>query len=78
MELDMIKRESFVPLQFDWIQISSTVGSMATKIKENKEIEEELAELIVFLLSVAKTYNINLQHAWYKWRKKANNKVYSS
>ena len=74
----MMKKSEFVPYQFDWITISTIIGKMATSIKSGEHIENELAELIIFIMSIAKIYNINLQHAWYKWKKKANDKVYSS
>lgn len=60
----------------DWLELSVLLGKTSEKITENNPIHEELSDLIHFMLSVAKCYDINLQHAWSRWKKKAINKIY--
>ena len=79
MELNILKNNiSTQKYQEDWLGLSTLLGVTSNKIQLNKPIENELAMIIYFLLSVAHNYDINLQNAWHKWKKKAYQKVYSS
>lgn len=80
MELNQFKN-TFIPRKFDetiWLHVSSILGSMSSKIYKNENFSEEIRDIMFFLFQLCIMYDINLQQAWYKWKKKANNKVYSS
>ena len=78
MDLDILKNGVTMGPMItpDWLELSVLLGKTSEKITENTPIDEELSELIHFMLSVAKCYDINLQHAWSRWKKKAINKIY--
>lgn len=80
MELNNFKN-SFPSVKIDdtcWLHLSSILGQMSQKIITNEKFNPEIRDIMFFLFQLSLYYDINLQQAWYKWKRKACNKVYSS
>lgn len=75
MDLELVKKNTVIVTP-DWLELSIILGNTSRKIISQEKIDHELAELIYLMLSIAKYYNINLHHAWSRWKKKAINKIY--
>ena len=79
MDLDKLKLTiSDYQYQEDWLSLSTLLGATSHKIQTNQQIDNEICMLLYFLISIANKYEINLQTAWTKWKKKAYQKVYYS
>lgn len=80
MELNNFKN-SFHSVKLDdtcWLELSTVLGSMSQKIITEQQFNVEIRDIMYFLFQICIYYDINLQQAWYKWKRKASNKVYSS
>ena len=80
MELNNFKN-SFPIVKLDdscWLHLSTILGQMSNKILTNEKFNLEIRDIMFFLFQTSLYYDINLQQAWYKWKRKASNKVYSS
>lgn len=75
MDLELAKKSTHT-ISPDWLELSILLGKTSDKIIKEEKVDEELGNLIYVVLSIAKFYNINLHHAWSRWKKKAINKVY--
>ena len=65
--------------ELSWLDISSILKELSIALKNNNrdKISELLVEFINFNISTAKNYDIDLDNAWKRWRKKALSKVYN-
>jgi hypothetical protein len=78
MELNSLKQESNLTLS--WLELSTTLQLLSQSLRHNsdEDISQHIVLLIEFCLTLAKSYDIDLQHAWESWDSKAFNKKYKT
>ena len=78
MELNSLKQDSNINLS--WLELSTTLQQLSSSLRNNskEDISQYIVLLIEFCLTLAKSYDIDLQHAWKSWDSKAFNKKYKT
>ena len=77
MSLNSIKPEIVPDYSHDiWLEINIIMGILSSKIMVTEPIEEELVALIKKLGILSAQFDINLDKAWVKWKRKAVTKIY--
>lgn len=63
-----------------WLDIGILYGNLAQCIKDDNTelIQNNVKELIHTVLNISKIYNIDINEAWDRWKKKAISKKYYS
>ena len=61
-----------------WLSVTQVLGNCSYKIKNGKDITNELIWMIKLVVVVASMYNVDLNRAWHRWTIKAQKKRYST